>query len=458
MRISQALAIALFIVVHSVMAQSMVVTDKSLWDNWDLKQFMAVAWEEYSLDDGLSQDAELMSQLIDVMEAEMPEDYSIISDDGGGKVGNGGKVLRYQEQYYLLDYVWGQHAYAFSPRVIDGKNEFAIAASIISELIQKDPYRFKRYMIDLLRFKEEAMLLFNYQMRMINDSHEVGIPNGHQLMVVINQKVPQFIGEYRYRVNGDLWKQLDSHVRAGLLVHEIIYKEAIELGHVNADAVMYFNSYLNSKEIAADSAAQYQQKLLAAGFSYMLSGFKLRMGNVELDEDDNIVAGRIEQNSCVTLHENEYCFAKDSEVAFYPDGKLKAGMLSTKEVSAYRTPDEESILFLGASNYGETLIMFHQTTYPALLPVKSGEVRVGNKFVCVQEDSVVTIYPQGQIESFYLCDPISYRDENIDIKISNKHKITLYPDGALKSFLLASPARIDGKRYWREVVQLKHNN
>jgi hypothetical protein len=62
------------------------------------------------------------------------------------------------------------------------------------------------------------------------------------------QQIPKSPWEARYLVRASLWERLGPNGKAGLILHELIYREANELsGHQDSEAVRFLNSLLASK-------------------------------------------------------------------------------------------------------------------------------------------------------------------------------------------------------------------
>ncbi len=369
------------------------------------------------------------------------------ADDGGGKIGNGGRVLKCNDGIYMLDYIWGISAYGFFPETFEGDNEFAKASKIIYRLKEKDPYRFQRYLQDLMDFKKESIFLSNYRMYLTNDSSEAGAPLGCDEIVVINQITPQFVDEYRYRIDLEIFNELDNDTKAALIVHEIIYKEAIQLGHSNADSVMYFNAYLGSKRFQLDSKQEYQRKIIAAGFAYQRAGLTIDIRNAVLGERGTIIRGMLSRDSTTVLNGGEFTFVSESEVTFYPSGSIETGWITTTPQNSYRTPRDNASFLLGSQHYSSSLITFHETGFPYLIEVASGTVELFGEYASVLENSFSTFHDDGSIASFYTKDAIHISMGGNLIHIEKESELKFDSDGNLYHFRIGATSKINGKRY-----------
>src|SRR5205085_1885391 len=69
-----------------------------------------------------------------------------------------------------------------------------------------------------------------------------------------------------YTINKDLWDRMNTNNRAGLILHEIIYKEALRDGQHDSVKARYFNAYLSSTKMASFTPQQYSAFLVRVGF------------------------------------------------------------------------------------------------------------------------------------------------------------------------------------------------
>ncbi|OFZ47619.1 MAG: hypothetical protein A2381_09620 [Bdellovibrionales bacterium RIFOXYB1_FULL_37_110] len=84
----------------------------------------------------------------------------------------------------------------------------------------------------------------------IPDTGEVSFPPNCEIVQAAHQKKPMS-GERRYKIRKDLWDQMDNTNKAGLVIHELIYREAKEENayiHPNSKRVRYLNATFFSYE------------------------------------------------------------------------------------------------------------------------------------------------------------------------------------------------------------------
>lgn len=190
----------------------------------------------------------------------------------GGITGNGGDVIdcphRPQVHYDLLDYV---EAYRYRlPIQIDGDTYVEKLERALSRLERLDPRKADRYRTWVSEFLDEADFPEDIDLRDIPDSDHVGIPAGCQIKQVAVQKQPQFPNEPRYTINGSIWRYWQNRTdratqMAGLVLHEIIYRDALLHGHENSIFTRFFTALISSPAIESYTQEQYDALILNSG-------------------------------------------------------------------------------------------------------------------------------------------------------------------------------------------------
>ena len=171
----------------------------------------------------------------------------VFSKEGG----NGGTVIlckqNAKQKAELSDYY---EARTLNQINIDlGEKNLSVdeKVEIVFKRIDKlSPSRSKLYREWYKHFGKEQLLLDKQNFPTLSDTGGIIVPNGCKLEQIIIQKTPSFPSFKRYLTNADLWNLLDNTQKAGLILHEIIYREAIEYGIDSSVPVRYLNSLLSS--------------------------------------------------------------------------------------------------------------------------------------------------------------------------------------------------------------------
>lgn len=171
------------------------------------------------------------------------------------------------------------------------------------------PKRMKQYSDWLATFEQDAGFYTGINIPAIPDHGSVAIPKGCDLEPVGFQRPDSemFPGVKRYVVNKDFWDRMDETHRAGLVLHELIYRESIPMKHVTSFPTRYFNGFLVS---SFPDPEQYLRVAAKMPLSY-------------IEYHGLVLAGA----SCI---ENEPCQPK---VETYSSGNLKKFMVISHTAS-----------------------------------------------------------------------------------------------------------------------------
>lgn len=123
---------------------------------------------------------------------------------------------------------------------------------ILNELFNRwqivAPKRMDLYRKWLKDFSQEAGFVPGVNIPSINDTGIVTLAANCELTGLAFQRSDDEVypGSNRYIINKDLWVLLPEEQKAGLVLHELIYREAIHLAHRTSYPTRYFNGYLSS--------------------------------------------------------------------------------------------------------------------------------------------------------------------------------------------------------------------
>lgn len=116
------------------------------------------------------------------------------------------------------------------------------------------PKRVALYKQWLNDFENESLFVSNNYFTPVNDTGTIAIPFGCELATLAFQRPQEdlFPGVKRYTINSDYWNIMIPTQKAGLVMHELIYREGIVVQHKTSFPTRYFNSYLASAEPNSD--------------------------------------------------------------------------------------------------------------------------------------------------------------------------------------------------------------
>lgn len=149
---------------------------------------------------------------------------------GGDRVGNGGDVLVCGDSVELLD-IYEARTKGYKFKQLKEDTPLKMLQELLNTNLEKlQTIRTAKLLKYASTFYQEAKMLPNIHLNDVNDSGLVAIPRGCKLEQIVVQ-----LAEYdimpdgqRYTVNLDLWNKLNSFNQMALILHESIYREAIE--------------------------------------------------------------------------------------------------------------------------------------------------------------------------------------------------------------------------------------
>lgn len=134
---------------------------------------------------------------------------------------------------------------------------------VLKRLAIIDPVRAEKYLTALQDFISTTIFLPNVQLADVPDSAHIVLPKKCELQQIAIQLSNISLPEgTRIIVSEDLWNYLDSDNQAALILHEIIYQEAISLGHLNSFRVRYYNGFICSEAPAQITKNLYITSIL----------------------------------------------------------------------------------------------------------------------------------------------------------------------------------------------------
>lgn len=173
-------------------------------------------------------------------------------------VGNGGDVVNCPNSVTMLDLYEGESIRKIIPDVsLTGVDEKVTVENALNRMRAFDPVRADVYQQLANEFWQEVSFVPNASLVDIPDSQHVAVPHGCKIEQVAIQIKPKFPEDPRYIVDKSLWDRMPTLDRASLILHEIIYREALELKQKNSKRARYFNSILSSVGLPTFSGASY---------------------------------------------------------------------------------------------------------------------------------------------------------------------------------------------------------
>lgn len=202
----------------------------------------------------------------------------------GGGVSGGGNVVaceRRQESggqitisnhYTLLDYHDAVERYHFNLDLGPGKTYLEKINYVLERLAKVDRYRASLYKYFADRFIEEIDFTPSNR-RYATDSGDIGsgyfLDEGCDIRRVVIQRSDDELmltpGAKKYEISQKIWASFDEETKAGMMLHEISYREAIARGAKNSLAIRRYVGLISSQEVLKN---EYSLEILRAGLVY----------------------------------------------------------------------------------------------------------------------------------------------------------------------------------------------
>lgn len=141
----------------------------------------------------------------------------------------------------------------------------------------------------------------------IPDSGHLFLDENCKIKQIAIQETPRFPGDPRYLIDEDLWNLLDEDGKAGLVLHEVIWRELRLAGVKNSVPVRYLNSLMFGDRLNGLSVSGYVSLAVA-------------MGLPDFDAEGLVLA------LCKPTGPDSPCGAPETPV-FRKDGRLWAGFV-----------------------------------------------------------------------------------------------------------------------------------
>ncbi|MES2801165.1 MAG: hypothetical protein V4654_01625 [Bdellovibrionota bacterium] len=190
------------------------------------------------------------------------------------KIGNGGGVVictlpSGEKTTEVLDVYEGRESRGLQSNLGDPNEDFMLKIDrALNKLSRIAPYRSTTYRKLFNTFFSETKFLSGVNLIYIPDTGAVSLKKGCVLEQAAYQKEPSFEETKRYFISQDLWDVMDNNSKAALILHEIVYREAISLEQNTSVAVRYLNSYITSTQIDTMTQREFVHKLFLSGFKF----------------------------------------------------------------------------------------------------------------------------------------------------------------------------------------------
>ena len=194
--------------------------------------------------------------------------FTLVPGWAGGVNSGGGYVVACKENdkttYRMWDFVEAEmktNKLDYLP-AIQGADEYELAMAAINRISGFSPDLAAEWQQTIKDFKTfDVKFINNAKIKDIDDADSLftDIENCELLQVAVQVKKPAG-NEFRLYIDETIWKAMDVYTRAGLLVHEAIYKTAMAQGHTKSTDFRRITALLfnrNLDQMSADELASF---------------------------------------------------------------------------------------------------------------------------------------------------------------------------------------------------------
>lgn len=249
-------------------------------------------------------------------------------------VGNGGDVLICHQpdgatSVNLLDYVEARLRYKLAVDFGQPFQTVEEAIKLVTSRLQNfDNQLASQIELESQTFFKNVNFVENTRLVDIPDSFHIALPANCKLEQIAIQNVDHLPHERYYTISKSLWDRLSTEDQAGLVLHEIIYKLAIENGHKNSIKSRYLNSVISSDWLSTTSQNEFYEVLGAASFPWVYHSIPFEPKSLEIDqfEGKEFYKGTLYKDYffATTLIDDGIMVPVGSSIEIYKNGQIKS--------------------------------------------------------------------------------------------------------------------------------------
>ncbi|MFV8259309.1 hypothetical protein ACNQKP_16000 [Bdellovibrio bacteriovorus] len=325
--------------------------------------------------------------------------YSVISMAGGDWVGNGGNVISCGDSLRLLDYYEGEEQRRILPEL--GPEHMSFQQKVyyvLHRLEDVNPTRARMYKKWFRTFDEETQWFIVGKFLPIRDSGVVIIPEDCNIQQVAIQRPTPLImpGDRRYVIDLRLFEKLSEDDKAGLILHELIYREAIELGTASSPGVRYFNQVISSYLMKSFDSRTMLDLVRTAGLKHVdYHGFAVGLEAAQYHDDGSIRTATVWGGS---LHGQNIT---GKYVNFYPNGKIESFLYTSADAYTFNLNGQTFPIGHDGSLSRMILLKFHDNGNLMSVSIKNKTPFIlnGKQVLLSNLNGAVTFWPNGQLHT-----------------------------------------------------------
>lgn len=159
-------------------------------------------------------------------------------------------------------------------KTVDERVEYAL-----DRLEDFDKSRADRYRKGAANFMSDTRFVTKVELPSLNDHDYVPLEQHCKIRQLAIQNISPYPQAKKFTIRQEFWNQLTTDDKAGLILHELIYEEAMAAGQKNSRNSRYFNAVISSAMMGNLSQGEYEARVKLAGLD-VNGGVKIAMSPV----------------------------------------------------------------------------------------------------------------------------------------------------------------------------------
>lgn len=385
----------------------------------------------------------------------------------GHVVGNGGDVIVCPDRVEMLDLFEGSLFGVRSDPAFASLNAESVLAQVLARLARVDPVRAERLTVQAEDFWIQTSGLRDIALNDVPDSEHILIPAKCRLEQIALQNLPQPNPYRMFVVNLDLWERLNGLNRAALLLHELLYREAVAAGHKDSRRVRQLVFRMVSTDFARQDAAAYHALLrdqigLRPPTATLHSGMEVWRASREFFPSGWLSSATLAEDYTIP-DKPHLTIPRGSTIRFHDGGGIATAPVFASVL--VKNSDTEILVWFGAGSHeGSTaeLEFSPKGDVAAIRPLDGGSLRLVDsrtkwtwaQFFPVPGEAAVRLHPSGFPVAGYV--PAKDSQAYLEGKVQARF---LLPDGRTRntgtgSFMGRFEMDADGKLKCAQVDDL----
>ncbi|MBV2169341.1 MAG: hypothetical protein KUL82_11610 [Bdellovibrio sp.] len=329
---------------------------------------------------------------------------------GGDWVGNGGNIVQCGAgaRMQLLDY----YETEMRGLNIDLGNETVTYIDkvqyVLKRLSKINPGRAEKYRVWAHQFLQEIQWIDDSNIRPIKDIGPVILPEGCELIQTVSQYPDEQIppGGKRYAISQKVWNHLSEEDKAGLVLHELIYREAILNKQISSLKVRFFTGLISSQDMEGLTSLEYLKLLKYVDLGDVeYNGFTLELDQMRFFPTGEVHAAIVGVGRPHPVWGSQL---QNRWIMFYRSGAVEKILLQWGD--HFEIPHgEETIRIVSSVPLGRTeQVLFYENGVLARGGIARGsKIKINGQSVYVSNgpEGYVEFYPNGKLKTGYLETP-----------------------------------------------------